>query len=723
MKLSTCLFAVATFALGGCGSMSEYEHVETPRAAAAPPPSVGVTSSEEVAAERARRQAPGADAFDDTDPSALTDFKPALDPYGTWVEDATYGTVWVPASTAVGADFAPYVTNGHWSVDQNDDYLWVSDYDNTFGWATFHYGRWVWIDSRGWSWIPGRRYAPAWVVWRAGDPGYDYVGWAPAPPYYYWHTGAVVYLGFYPPAPYVFCHTNYLFRDHVGTYLVDRGHVAGVANATHTYATPGTGAKTAGGGHVLATPQHGPSAASGHIPASSWPSPASRVASASGSAFASPSAMGRTRSFGTAPTRAAGNGFGSPTRGSNQYTPGHAMVPRSLGATTSPSASHGYSPGHSSYGSSPYGRPSAGSYGGSYGGARSYGGGSYGGGSYGGGGHTYGGSFGGAPAPTTTPSTSSHHSSSSSPPPARSSGGGFRGGGRGGRGRLGRHFMKRTALVIASVVLGTVVGAGCLPDDSPRTTHFVQQPPPAATVVPAATPSTVSVVTGGTLTTEPGKGAGVFVEYIGQGQWSVWTSCDSAVQGGDCKYDLYLTPESGTTVTGAVLDPQAGTLTTSPSRTDAHWITSYGTNTVNVTLSTPGAGLLVEAQLDGVDDPHVFYWQGPDVLHTGAPSDPVLFVPTAPLHRVRGEEAHDRLRRVEVGRGLSERRYREPARPGVSATVDRAERDLRAALALRPANAGRVAVHVDRLARVLAPVDHAPARERRGDGREAQLAR
>src|SRR5882724_6357902 len=53
----------------------------------------------------------------DTDPSALGDFHDSLAPYGTWEEDATYGTVWVPASTVVGADFTPYVSAGHWGLD------------------------------------------------------------------------------------------------------------------------------------------------------------------------------------------------------------------------------------------------------------------------------------------------------------------------------------------------------------------------------------------------------------------------------------------------------------------------------------------------------------------------------------------------------------------------------------------------------------------------------
>jgi hypothetical protein len=83
--------------------------------------------------------------YSDTDPSALTDFHSTLDPYGTWVDDPTYGTVWVPSSGVVGADFTPYVSAGHWVYD--DEYIWVSDY--SWGWAPFHYGRWTYMGGMG----------------------------------------------------------------------------------------------------------------------------------------------------------------------------------------------------------------------------------------------------------------------------------------------------------------------------------------------------------------------------------------------------------------------------------------------------------------------------------------------------------------------------------------------------------------------------------------------
>ena len=157
-----------------------------PRYPAPPPPGAVATEDDTT--------------VDDSDPSAIVVFHDPLDPYGTWVDDPTYGTVWVPSDTVVGDDFTPYVTAGHWVYD--DDWIWVSDYE--WGWAPFHYGRWVWIDGHKWCWIPGRRYAGAWVVWRGGDASFGYVGWAPAPPAFVWRGGVAVRTATIAPEGFVF---------------------------------------------------------------------------------------------------------------------------------------------------------------------------------------------------------------------------------------------------------------------------------------------------------------------------------------------------------------------------------------------------------------------------------------------------------------------------------------------------------------------------------------
>jgi hypothetical protein len=118
-----------------------------------------------------------ADSYDDGyDPQAYRAFESELAPYGSWIDDASYGWIWMPSAGLVGASFAPYYTNGHWVLSEFG-WTWVSDW--SWGWAPFHYGRWTTVSGRGWCWVPGRNWGPAWVSWRSGG---GYVGWAPLPP-------------------------------------------------------------------------------------------------------------------------------------------------------------------------------------------------------------------------------------------------------------------------------------------------------------------------------------------------------------------------------------------------------------------------------------------------------------------------------------------------------------------------------------------------------------
>ncbi|HNK45662.1 MAG TPA: hypothetical protein PKL17_12810, partial [Pseudomonadota bacterium] len=113
---------------------------------------------------------------DGYDPAAYEDFRDALAPYGQWVQSAQYGSVWVPSPESVGADFTPYYSGGRWNYTDYG-WTWVSEYN--WGWAPFHYGRWITLPGYGWTWVPGRIWGPAWVHWRTGG---GYVGWAPLPP-------------------------------------------------------------------------------------------------------------------------------------------------------------------------------------------------------------------------------------------------------------------------------------------------------------------------------------------------------------------------------------------------------------------------------------------------------------------------------------------------------------------------------------------------------------
>lgn len=112
-----------------------------------------------------------------------------LDRHGRWEETAEYGAVWYPRVVASG--WAPY-SAGRWAWVQPWGWTWVDD--APWGFAPFHYGRWVYLRN-SWCWAPGnyvRRpvYAPALVAWIGGPRlslslnigGGPSVGWLPLAP-------------------------------------------------------------------------------------------------------------------------------------------------------------------------------------------------------------------------------------------------------------------------------------------------------------------------------------------------------------------------------------------------------------------------------------------------------------------------------------------------------------------------------------------------------------
>ena len=66
---------------------------------------------------------------------------------GTWAPSPQYGRIWYPP---VEADWVPY-RHGHWGYVSPWGWTWIDD--APWGFAPFHYGRWV-QDGRRWGWIP-----------------------------------------------------------------------------------------------------------------------------------------------------------------------------------------------------------------------------------------------------------------------------------------------------------------------------------------------------------------------------------------------------------------------------------------------------------------------------------------------------------------------------------------------------------------------------------------
>ena len=119
-------------------------------------------------------------------PPQVNVFYSSLAPYGSWVELDNYGWCWQPTTVMVNPSWMPYGDRGRW-LYTDCGWYWQSDY--SWGWAPFHYGRWLRHHRCGWVWAPDDVWAPAWVSWRRSP---LYCGWAPLPPGAHYRPG----LGF-----------------------------------------------------------------------------------------------------------------------------------------------------------------------------------------------------------------------------------------------------------------------------------------------------------------------------------------------------------------------------------------------------------------------------------------------------------------------------------------------------------------------------------------------
>ena len=171
-----------------------------------------------------------------------------LDDYGRWENDATYGAVWYPTLGA-DADWAPY-RNGYWTTVGAYGPTWVDH--APWGYAPFHYGRWVYTNSR-WGWCPGsyiaRPYwAPALVGWVGGvglmtGYGGPIYSWAPlawGEPYRPWWGNCTYRCWTHYNRPYSVHLDERTYRSQPPRYInVQRpGGVTAVASATFTGQKP-----------------------------------------------------------------------------------------------------------------------------------------------------------------------------------------------------------------------------------------------------------------------------------------------------------------------------------------------------------------------------------------------------------------------------------------------------------------------------------------------------
>jgi hypothetical protein len=104
-------------------------------------------------------------------PQELRPFVDDLDDNGRWSYVEEVGT-WCWSPMGMAEDWRPYY-DGRWAAYPGG-MTWISA--EPWGYVTCHHGRWGWGAGRGWYWIPGVFYSPAWVAWQSNS---GFFGWAP----------------------------------------------------------------------------------------------------------------------------------------------------------------------------------------------------------------------------------------------------------------------------------------------------------------------------------------------------------------------------------------------------------------------------------------------------------------------------------------------------------------------------------------------------------------
>jgi hypothetical protein len=186
---------------------------------------------------------------------------------------------------------------------------------------------------------------------------------------------------------------------------------------------------------------------------------------------------------------------------------------------------------------------------------------------------------------------------------------------------------------LSALIVATATGvAGCGGSDVYYTPVGVAAP----TVIRTVAIGTDVVVT----PDEPGLGAGLFVDYTAGGSWRIQTTCNvleklpcdfdpsQECKPPPCPWDVVARVLD---VSGAEIDPDDRIFRVNDGAVRLMLDTADEVDTVHL-AADPGEKLQIDVYLDYFYDASRVSWAGEDgtIETNGAPSNPVVFLPTAP---------------------------------------------------------------------------------------------
>ena len=148
----------------------------------------------------------------------------------------------------------------------------------------------------------------------------------------------------------------------------------------------------------------------------------------------------------------------------------------------------------------------------------------------------------------------------------------------------------------------------------------------------AGTPIQTSIDTDAKIQIEPGKNAGMFIEYSAGGHWRLVTTCDSMNNSAPCAWDIIVTPEDGRSISNvAPVDLEAGTDAVKLYQDSLSYqlVAETSDDLDGMTFDTqPGTAILIDVFLHGKCALPYFFWVGEGAAHLGSPSNPLVLIPT-----------------------------------------------------------------------------------------------
>ncbi len=191
----------------------------------------------------------------------------------------------------------------------------------------------------------------------------------------------------------------------------------------------------------------------------------------------------------------------------------------------------------------------------------------------------------------------------------------------------------------AAAVMLTMFSAastGCIVEEH----HYYDQPPPPPPPRTISIPicpgppgavGGVSIDTGAALATNAGEGAGVFVEYKTGGHWHIFATCDTAVSGYGCAYDVTAQVFSGAVSNVVGEELESDDVIGSNCADTAFLSVTTGTTFDGMWFdATAGAPVRVTAALSSTLYPNIIYWVSDGLPRSDANANPLDLTPKTP---------------------------------------------------------------------------------------------